>query len=75
MEGEIEMSIQQTVLKVSGMSCGHCVKAVEDALRPLGAKGEVSLAEGTVNVTFDDSNITLDQIRDAIEDEGYDVAK
>ncbi|MBD3921113.1 heavy-metal-associated domain-containing protein [Paenibacillus sp. PR3] len=69
------MSVQQTVLKVSGMSCGHCVKAVEGALSSLGAKGEVSLAEGTVNVTFDPGSVTLDQIRDAIEDQGYDVAK
>jgi len=68
------MSVQQATLKVSGMSCGHCVKAVEDALRPLGAQGKVSLEQGLVDVTFDDSRLSLRQIREAIEDQGYDVA-
>jgi copper chaperone len=56
------------------MSCGHCVKAVEDALRPIGAQGKVSLEQGRVDVTYDDSRLSLQQNREAIEEQGYDVA-
>ncbi|MWC29973.1 copper chaperone [Paenibacillus sp. MMS18-CY102] len=65
--------MKQTKLSVSGMSCDNCVKAVEDALRPLGARGEVSLARGSVDVTYDDSRLTLSRIREAIEEQGFDV--
>nr|WP_040712703.1 cation transporter [Paenibacillus curdlanolyticus] len=66
--------MKQTKLSVSGMSCVNCVKAVEEALRPLGASGVVSLAGGSVDVTYDDSQLHLSRIREAIEEQGFDVA-
>ncbi|MFS0723953.1 cation transporter [Paenibacillus sp. 1P07SE] len=61
------------VITVKGMSCEHCVKAVEDALAPLGAKGEVDLGAGTVKVTYNESSVSIETIREAIEEQGYET--
>lgn len=61
------------VLQVQGMSCGHCVQAVEGAVRRLGAKANVDLQNGKVDVEFDEANVALADIKAAIEDQGYDV--
>jgi len=60
-------------LNVEGMSCGHCVNSVEGAMKELGATGQVDLANKQVTVTYDESQITLDAVKEAIEDQGYDV--
>lgn len=62
------------VLKVSGMSCNHCVNSIEGALKEIGAEGKVDLGDGTVAVVFDENQLTLDAVKEAIEDQGYDVA-
>lgn len=62
-------------LQVEGMSCGHCVKAVENSLGEL--KGidsvDVTLAEGLVDVTYNAKKITVDTIKETITEEGYTV--
>ncbi|CAM3102558.1 copper ion binding protein [Paenibacillus lupini] len=60
-------------LKVEGMSCGHCVSAVEKAVTGAGASGSVDLAAGKVTVQYDDKKVTLEAIKGAIEEQGYDV--
>ncbi|AWB43190.1 copper resistance protein CopZ [Paenibacillus sp. CAA11] len=65
--------MQNVKLQVEGMSCNHCVKAVEGALEEVGAAGKVDLAAKTVDVTYDESKLNLDAIKAAIEDQGYDV--
>lgn len=65
--------MQNITLKVAGMSCNHCVNSVEGALKTLGAVGKVDLANGTVQVEFDENVLTQDAIKEAIEDQGYDV--
>ena len=60
-------------LQVQGMSCQHCVKSVEGALQTLGASGTVDLAQGTVEVSYDESKLSIDKIKEAIEEQGYDV--
>ncbi|SET03321.1 copper chaperone [Oceanobacillus limi] len=66
----------QTTLDVTGMTCGHCKMSVEGALNELeGVSGvEVDLGTGKVQVTYDDSKVNLDQLKEAVEDQGYDVA-
>ena len=61
------------VLKVEGMSCNHCVQAVEKAVKELGAEGKVNLANKEVDVRFDESQVSIDAIKEAIEEQGYDV--
>lgn len=62
-------------LNVQGMSCGHCKAAVTNALKGLdGVKEvEVHLENGTVDVNYDESKVTLDQMKAAIEEQGYEV--
>jgi copper chaperone len=60
-------------LQVEGMSCNHCVVAIEGALKAIGSKGKVDLASDTVTVEYDEKKWTLDQIKEVIEDQGYEV--
>lgn len=56
--------------KVSGMSCGHCVRAITQAIQMLdqAAKIEVDLAAGLVRVN---GSLNAEQIQAAIREEGY----
>ncbi|MGG4107510.1 heavy-metal-associated domain-containing protein [Paenibacillus lautus] len=65
--------MDKVILNVGGMSCGMCAMSIQSALLELGAKGEVDLAEKTVTITYDGNAISLDQIKKAIEDIGYEV--
>jgi copper chaperone len=63
-------------LDVRGMTCGHCKMSVEGALDEIEGVSsvEVDLATGKVNVTYDESKVSLEQMQEAVEDQGYDVA-
>ncbi|MCM3759141.1 copper chaperone CopZ [Sporosarcina aquimarina] len=63
------------VLKVEGMSCGHCVNSIESSVGELSgvASVKVDLANNEVTVEFDNAE-TLKQIKETIEDQGYEVA-
>ncbi|WOV87103.1 copper chaperone CopZ [Sporosarcina oncorhynchi] len=67
---------EKTTLNVTGMSCGHCVKTIEDNVGKLdGVKSvQVNLEAGTVDVEFESGQIGTKQISDTIEDQGFDVA-
>ncbi|MFC5466142.1 copper chaperone CopZ [Lederbergia graminis] len=66
----------ETTLNVQGMTCGHCKASVEGALKKLDGvtAAEVDLAAGNVAVTYDEAIVTVDAMKEAIEDQGYDVA-
>jgi len=59
--------------KVKGMSCQHCVHTIEGALERTGASGNVDLRGGTVDVTYDETRLNIEQLKSAIEEQGYDV--
>ncbi|MCI1881615.1 MAG: copper chaperone CopZ [Sporolactobacillus sp.] len=65
----------QTTLDIKGMHCGHCKKAVTDALTELdGVSGvSVSLDQGKATVDYDETKVRFDQMKAAVEDQGYDV--
>ncbi len=67
------MMISNIVLKVEGMSCNHCLQTIESALTELGVKGKVNLVEQTVNIDYEDSNISISQIKTTIEEKGYEI--
>lgn len=60
---------------VQGMSCNHCVNSIEKSVGNL--KGissvNVNLNSGEVVVDFDQTLTTLDQIKETIEEQGYDI--
>ncbi|MBE1441689.1 MULTISPECIES: cation transporter [unclassified Paenibacillus] len=65
--------MKQTILQVEGMSCGHCVGSIEGALKEIGVQGKVDLASKSVSIQYEETNVTLASIKDAIEAQGYDV--
>lgn len=68
--------MQETkVLKVEGMSCSHCENAVKKAAGALPGVESVSvdLRGKSVTVVFDNEKVSLAQIEEAIEDQGYEV--
>ncbi|MEK4762889.1 copper ion binding protein [Viridibacillus sp. FSL E2-0187] len=62
-------------LKVEGMSCGHCVKAIETDVSALTGVNTVSvnLQESTVDVAYDNSKLDKTDISQTIEEAGYAV--
>ncbi|HZG85648.1 cation transporter [Paenibacillus sp.] len=60
-------------LKVQGMSCQHCVHSIEGALTQAGAAGKVDLRGGTVDVQYDETRLSVEQLKAAIEEQGYEV--
>ncbi len=68
--GEKE-NIMKYVMKIEGMSCGHCSARVEKALAALGAEAKVDLAAKTAAI---DALATLDKqtMLDAVKDAGYE---
>jgi copper chaperone len=67
--------MQKVTLNVQGMSCGHCVKAVEGSVGALSGVSsvKVDLKAAKVDVEFNDQEVTLDKIKETIDDQGYDV--
>ncbi len=63
------------VLKVEGMSCGHCVNSIESSVGELEGVSsvKVDLASNQVTVQYDNAE-TLKKIKETIEDQGYEVA-
>ena len=68
--------MEKKILKVEGMSCGHCVKAVTDAVNVLPdlADVKVDLEGGTVSFSYDPSVTPLAAVKAAIAAAGYEVA-
>jgi len=68
--------MKSVTLKVEGMSCGHCVNSIEGALNNKTGVDQVkvNLESGTVDVTFDEKEITQETIEKEIEEQGYEIA-
>ena len=62
------------VINVEGMSC-DCRNAVESALAKLNGvtSAEVDLDKNQVRVDYDENRVSVEQMKEAIEDQGYDV--
>jgi len=69
--------MEESVIKVEGMSCEHCVKAVEGAVGALPgiAHVAVDLKKKSVTVKYNPEESTLDAIKAEIDDQGYDVVE
>lgn len=67
--------MQNVTLNVEGMSCGHCVKSVEGSVGVLAGVDlvKVNLDEGLVEVAFDEAQVSLEQIKETIDDQGFDI--
>ena len=69
------MIMTSKILQIRGMSCEHCTAAVTRAVGGLpGVRSvEVSLEAGTAAVDFDEKRLSLETIKRAIADQGYEL--
>ena len=68
-------STTKTEIKVSGMSCAHCVARVEKALKDVDGVKEVKvdLETGTATVKYNSKKVEPSKLEEAIKEAGYDV--
>jgi copper chaperone len=59
---------------VTGMTCGHCEKAVTRALKQVDPQAEVNI-DRTINQVVVQSNEPRDALAAAMVEEGYAVAE
>ena len=67
--------MENTVIKVGGMSCQGCVKNITGVLSALTGvtSAEVSLEAAEARVTFDPQAVSRADLLGAIEDAGFDA--
>ena len=65
----------QVTIQVPDIHCGHCKTSLEGAVGDLSGvtSAEVTIEARTVDVTFDKTLTPMDDIVEAIEDQGYEV--
>lgn len=62
----------KTTIKISGMSCGHCVMGVKGALKSVPGIKEMDVIIGQA-VLETAEGFDISKAKAAIEEEGYDV--
>jgi copper chaperone len=65
--------MRQLTLHITGMSCGHCLHAVNEALVALPGVHLDSLRMGRAEVQYDEQVTTPGAIEAAIAEAGYDA--
>ena len=68
-----EGTMDRINLKISGMTCGHCVSAVDKALKSIDGVTVENVAVGSATVSYDPTAVTEARIAEVVEDEGYSV--
>jgi copper chaperone CopZ len=67
--------MKQLKLEVTGMSCGHCVGAVREALAAVPGVKVDNVSIGSVSVSFDETRTTVGDLVDAVADAGYEATE
>ncbi len=73
--GSTVSRVTTTTLSVPAIHCDNCKNSIEGALRDLDGvvSADVSVPDKTVTVVMDEGQVELAQVREAIEDQGFDV--
>ncbi|HPI74744.1 MAG TPA: cation transporter [bacterium] len=64
--------MKTALFRVDGMSCHHCVLAIERELQRLPVES-VQVEIGRAEIRYDEKKISESQLRDAICNAGYNV--
>ncbi len=64
---------KQETLQIEGMSCGHCVKAVQGTLEALEGIEVHAVEIGSAQISYDPAAADPTGIVEAIEEAGYTV--
>jgi copper chaperone len=62
-------------LTIEGMTCSHCVRAVEGRLKKTPGVEVQDVQVGSADVRYDPARTNVDEIAEAIADEGYTAYK
>lgn len=67
--------MKELTFEVPEVSCNHCVNAITKETTQAGVNEvEVDLGSKRVYVAFDPAKVSEDQVKEAIEEAGYDIA-
>ena len=68
---------EKVLLKIDGMTCGHCVMRVEKTLNGLeGVKrSRVSLKKKHTEIIYDGKKTTVETLKNAIIEAGYSIVE
>jgi copper chaperone CopZ len=66
--------MERVTMRIEGMTCGHCVRAVEEALRALPGVEVEQVAIGEATVAFDPARTPRAELDEAVRDAGYELA-
>jgi copper chaperone CopZ len=67
--------VATTVLNVPDISCEHCERAITNALTPISGVQTVNVdvPGKQVHIDYDDSRVSVDQMKDVLREEDYPV--
>jgi Cu+-exporting ATPase len=67
--------VEDVVIRIKGMMCGHCEKTVNEAAKSVRGvtKASSDYKKGEAKVSFDSSVTDLETIKKAITDTGYEI--
>jgi copper chaperone len=65
--------MRELSLQVNGMSCGHCLKAVNGALSTLPGLELGSVRIGGAELRYDPAAVTPEQVVAAVREAGYEA--
>lgn len=60
------------IFQVQGMTCGHCERAVTNAIHDVDSGAQIKI-DRSINQVIVQSDAEHDALRQAIEEEGYKV--
>jgi copper chaperone len=60
-------------LEIGGMTCGHCLRTVQQALTSLDGVTLNEVRIGRAQVTFAETKVSADAAAEAVKDAGYEV--
>ena len=65
--------MERIKLEIDGMTCGHCVSAVDKALKKVDGVTVENVAVGSATISYAPAAVSEARIAEAVEDEGYSV--
>jgi copper chaperone CopZ len=63
--------MRQATLHIEGMSCGHCLNAVNRALSAVPGVTIDAVRIGRADVSYDDTTTTISDLETAVAEAGY----
>ena len=67
--------MKKKTYNIEGMHCTSCAMVIESDLEDIGVKATCSYAKQSLDVEFDETNITDQQISDVVKKSGYIIKK